>query len=203
VEVDRLLQERSGCDELDQHTLELTYAAGHRLDEPVETGGRQVDPAVGGLASQDVAPHGRIRRLELGHEAAAELSANAFAQLVEVLGRAVTGQDDASAGVDHVLHRVEELELRRGLALQELNVVDDEQTAALAEALLELTRALAPQCSHELVREALGGDVADVAAAQAIALHGNGTRQMGLAHPRSRMEVELVQRSLPIAGNRQ
>ena len=68
------------------------------------------------------------------------------------LGRAVGGEHDLAAGVIQRVEGVEELLLGAGLALQELDVVD-EQHVDVAEARLEGVGAPTGEGVQELVRE--------------------------------------------------
>jgi len=72
-----------------------------------------------------------------------------------ILGQAISGEHDLAPGVQNVLDRVEELELGRGLAFEELHVLHHEELMASPVAMLELGGAIASQGREELVGEIL------------------------------------------------
>ena len=97
--------------------------------------------------------------LDVGDEPGLEAVAQAVFELVEVAGRAVGGEDELVAGVVEGVEGVEELLLGARLALEELNVVE-EQYVELAEAALEAVGAARRQGVQELAGEGLAGGVA-------------------------------------------
>ena len=83
------------------------------------------------------------------------------ASRAERLGRPVAREHDLLAGGVQRVEGVDELLLGVLLALEHLDVVD-QQRVELAVAGLEQLRAVAAQRAHELAREPLGGRVVDV-----------------------------------------
>ena len=79
------------------------------------------------------------RGLHVGDQAPLEPAAQPVLEGLEALGRAVGGEHDLLVGVVQGVEGVEELLLRLGLALEELDVVD-EQHVDLAVAPLERLR---------------------------------------------------------------
>ena len=98
---------------------------------------------------------------------------------------------------------MEELELRRGLGAEELDVLDHQQLAALAEAPLEGLHALRADRRHELAREALGRGVDGALAPAAARLGDDRAREVRLAEPLLGDEEERVQALLSILRQRE
>ncbi len=91
-------------------------------------------------ALEDLEPQFLFERAHLDHEPAREARTHAVVEAFEI-GRRPVGRDhDLTAGVDQRVERVAELDLRR-LALQELQVVDDQHVDA-AQRFLEGERRL-------------------------------------------------------------
>ncbi len=127
----------------------------HDLRRHVETGmggphGRQA-------RREDRDPQLLVERADLDHKAACEARADPLVQRLKLGRRTVGGDDDLTAGIDQRVDRVAELGLDR-LALDELNVVEDEQVDA-AQPLLVGERGLRLQGIDETVHEAVGGQV--------------------------------------------
>ena len=113
---------------------------------------------VGALA-QDRQAGGELGGLDVGDEAGLEALAQAVLERLEVAGWAVGGQHDLPSGVVEGVEGVEELLLGLRLALEELDVVD-EQHVDLAKAGLEASASSAGERAEELVREVLAGGAA-------------------------------------------
>src|SRR4030095_8924033 len=102
-------------------------------------------------------------------------------QRLEALGRPVGGQHDLLVGVVQRVEGVEELLLGLGLALQELDVVDEEYVD-LAVAALERLLALVLDRVDELVGELFTRDVADLrAGVEAADVVAHRVQEVGLA----------------------
>jgi len=71
------------------------------------------------------------------------------------LRRAIRGDHQPPPGCDDLVHRVEEFFLRRILAGDELDVVDQQQVS-ISEALFEADRVVFLQRTNELDHEFLG-----------------------------------------------
>ena len=90
---------------------------------------------------------------------ACEALAQAVLERLQVVGRAIGGEHDLAAAVVEGVEGVEELLLGPGLALEELDVVD-EQHVDVAEARLEGLGVAAAERAEELVGEGLAGRAA-------------------------------------------
>ena len=106
---------------------ELEHVVGHR------------QPLLGGLLAQDRDPGLEVGRLHVGDQAPLEPAAHPLLEAAELLGRQVRGDDDLLVGVVQRVEGVEELLLGLLLALQELDVVD-QQDVDVAVAALEAWR---------------------------------------------------------------
>ena len=130
-------------------------------------------------------------RGHLDHEAAGQPRADAVIEAFEI-GRRTVGRDhDLAAGIDQRVQRVTELGLRR-LALQELEIVDDEHVDA-AQRFLEGERRLRLQRGDEAVHEFFRGEIEHLALVAGIAGPGHRLQQMRLAEPDAGMDVERVE----------
>ena len=108
------------------------------------------------------------------------------------LGGAVGGQHDLLVGVVEGVERVEELLLGLGLALQELDVVD-QQHVDVAVAALEAVLPVVADRVDELVGELFARDVADLrAAVEAADVVADRVQQVGLAQPGLAVDQERV-----------
>ena len=123
-----------------------------------------MDPSRRRFRAQDVSAHDRVGPLELRDEAPGQLGPHPLGEARELPRRPVARQQHATAGIQHVLHGVEELELGLHAAFEELDVLDDQQSDRPAVALLEILGASVPHRGHELARELLGGRVDDTGA---------------------------------------
>ena len=102
----------------------------------------------------------QVRRLDVGHEPGLEALAQAVLERLQVVGRTVGGEHDLASAVVQGVEGVEELLLGLGLALEELDVVE-EQHVDVAEAGLEGVGVAAAERAEELVGEGLAGGAAD------------------------------------------
>ena len=103
---------------------------------------------------------GRSGGLDVGDEAGLEALAQAVLERLQVVRGAVGGEHDLAPAVVEGVEGVEELLLGAGLALEELDVVD-EQHVDVAEAALKHLGAAFAERAEELVREGLAGRRAD------------------------------------------
>ena len=113
-----------------------------------------------GALAQDRQAGGEVRRLDVGDEPGLEALAQTVLERLQVVGRAVGGEHDLPAAVVEGVEGVEELLLGLGLALEELDVVE-EQHVDVAEAGLEAVGVPAAERAEELVGEGLAGRAAD------------------------------------------
>ena len=131
-----------------------------------------------------------VEAADLDAKAAGEARSHALVKAVEVGRRTIGRDDDLSMAVDQGVQRMAELLLDR-LALQELNVVDDENIDA-AQLFLEGDRGLRLERGDEAIHEALGGEIDDAALRRRGGV-GDGLQQMGLAEPHGGMQVERIE----------
>jgi hypothetical protein len=146
-----------------------------------------------GLLADDGHPRLELRRLHVGHEAPLEARHQPLFHLVELLGVLVAGDDDLLAGLVKRVERVKELLLRLRLACKEVDVVDQEQVAPLAEAVAEVVHALVLEGLHEFVHEALGADVDDARARPLLPdAIGDRVHEVRFAEPRAPADEQRV-----------
>ena len=150
------------------------------------------DAVVLDALAQDRQARREVGRRELGDEAGLEALEQAGLERGHVGGQAVAREDELAAGLVQRVEGVEELLLGLRLALQELDVVD-EQDVGVAEARLEVVDVAGLQRRDELVREALGGRAAHAQAAAVVAdVVADRVQQVGLAEAGRPVEEERV-----------
>ena len=158
---DRAAGERAVGDDADQRALE-------RADVGVDALGDQVDRdridacqrVLLHALAQDRPARGEVGRADVGHQAGLEPLAQAVLECVEVAREAIGREDELGAGAVQRVEGVEELLLGARLALQELDVVDEQDVDAAICRLERLERPVV-QRADELVGERLGGRVED------------------------------------------
>ena len=113
-------------------------------DVVLDVGGDEVEDVMGdvlalafGLLAQDGEAGFELGRLDVGDEPPLEAAAEAVFQRGDGFWGTVRGDDDLAATLMEEVERVEELLLRAFLAFHELDVVDEEHIAVVAEAALE------------------------------------------------------------------
>ena len=122
-------------------------------------------------------------RLDVGDQPPLEPGAHPVFQGLQPFRWSVRGHHDLLVRVVQRVEGVEELLLGSFLALQELDVVD-EQDVDVAVAPLERDLAVVPQAVDEVVGELLGGDVAHPhPGEQPLGVVPDGVQQMRLAQP--------------------
>ena len=125
----------------DERALERADVVRDAVGDDVERLGLgEVDAVVLDALAQHRQAHGAVRRADVGDEAGLEPLAETVLEGVEVAREAVGRQDELAAGLVERVERVEELLLGLHLALEELDVVDEEDVGA-TEAALEARRA--------------------------------------------------------------
>ena len=117
---------------------------------------RRRDPAL-----QDLQPQFLFQRAHLDHKPAGEPRAHAVVEAFQIGRRTVGGDHHLPAGIDQRVERVAELDLR-GLALQELQIVDHQHVNA-AQRFLEGERRLRLERGDEAVHEFFGGEIQHLA----------------------------------------
>ena len=133
-----------------------------------------------------------VGRAHVADQAGLEALAQPVLERRHVAREAVRGQHDLRAGRVQRVEGVEELLLRLGLALEELDVVD-EQDADVAVGALEGVDAVVVQRADEVVRERLDGRVAHgqpVAVGRDVV--GDRVQQVRLAEPGRAADEERV-----------
>ena len=135
---------------------------------------------------------GQVRRFDGDRQAPLEAVAQARGEGRELARDPVGGEDQLAAGLIERVEGVEELLFGGGLALEELDVVD-QQHVDVAVGGLEGLGAGAAQGRDELVGERLGGRVADAEAGSVVVeVVGDRREQVGLAEPGRPVEEERV-----------
>ena len=153
---------------------------------------RRGEPLRRGLLAQDRDPGLQVGRLDVGDQAPLEPVAQPVLQRLEPLGRPVGGEHDLLVGVVQRVEGVEELLLRLLLALQELDVVD-QQHVDVAVAALEAVLPVVADRVDELVGELLAGDVAHLGAGvEAAHVVPDRVQQVGLAEPGVAVDQQRV-----------
>ena len=153
---------------------------------------RRGEPVHRGLLAQDRDAGLEVGRLDVGDQAPLEPVAQPVLERLEPLGCAVGGEHDLLVGVVEGVEGVEELLLGLGLALQELDVVDQEHVD-VAVAPLEPVLPVVADRVDELVGELLAGDVAHLGAGvEAAHVVADGVQQVGLAQPGVAVDEQRV-----------
>ena len=180
--------ERAEGDDADQRALERAHVVLDALGDHLqgELVG-QLDAVVVGALAQDRQARGELGWLDVGDEAGLEALAQAVLERLQVVRGAVGGEHDLAPAVVQGVEGVEELLLGLGLALEELDVVE-QQHVDVAEARLEVLGVAVAERVEELVREGLAGRAA----------HG----EPGL-WASSRLAIELSRWVLPTPGGPQ
>ena len=130
--------------------------------------------------------------VDVGDETGLEALAQAILQGLQVSWGSVRGEHQLGSGFVEGVEGVEELLLGAGLALEELDVVD-EQDVHVAEARLEGVHATFVQGCLKLVGEGLAGAGADAQAGIVAEDHARDRAQeVGLADPRRTADEEWV-----------
>ena len=134
---------------------------------------RDADPRLQYTAAQLL-----IERPDIDAESAGQPRAHPFLEAFQIGRRTIRRDHNLTPGIKQRIERVAELLLDH-LALQELDIVDDEKIDG-THLLLESDRVLRAQRRHESVHEFLGGEI-DHAAAGACASMRDGLDDMRLS----------------------
>ncbi|PAV66171.1 hypothetical protein WR25_02116 [Diploscapter pachys] len=170
-------------------------------DVGVDARGQQVEHLCGNLCLGQVCEfpvqygtaQREVGRLDVGDEADRHAADDPRLDAVQRLRAPIGGDDEAAARPHDLVDRVEEFFLRRILARDELQVVDQQQVGA-AQPLLEGVRVARPERADKIEHEALGRH----------AQHGrirmlrqkrmaDRVHQVRLALPRPRMEEQRAE----------
>ena len=178
----------------DQRTLELADVGLDLRRDELEHVRRRVQPVLGRLLAQDRDPRLQVRRLHVGDQAPLEPGAQPVLQRGQLLGRPVRADDDLLVGVVQGVEGVEELLLGPFLALQELDVVDQEDVV-VAVAPLEGGLLVVAQRVDEVVGELLGAHVAHPRVLeQPLRVVADRVQQVRLAQPGVPVDEQRVVR---------
>ena len=160
------------------------------LDDLVGDG--QLEVVEAGLLLQDGDAVLEVGRIDVRDHAPLEAGDEAGLESGDLLGRPVGGEHDLPAGLVDGVERVEELFLRGLLALEELDVVHQQQVD-FAVAAAELAHLAGLDGGDELVGELLGADVREAerrGAAQQLV--GDGLHEVRLAESGVAVDEERV-----------
>ena len=156
---------------------------------------RHRQPVLRRLLAEDRDARLELGRLDVGDQAPLEPRPQPVLQRLEALGRPVGADDDLLVRVVEGVEGVEELFLRTFFALQELDVVD-EQDVDVAVAPLEGDLAVVAQRVDEVVRELFGRDVPDAhAGEEPLRVVADRVQQVRLAEPGLAPDEEGVVRA--------
>ena len=179
--VDRCLVQRSERGDADEGAFEFADVAFDAAGDQLENVVGHVEPVHLRLLAKDRDAGLEFGRLHVGDEPPLEPGAQAILEGRQLLGRPVRGDDDLLVGVVQGVEGVEELLLDTFLALDELDVVD-QQHVDVAVAALERRLAVVAQRVDEVVGEFLGRDVLDPhAGKQPLGVVTGGVQKVGLA----------------------
>ena len=193
LRAERLLRDRGVGDDLGQRPAK---AADVGVDPAGELGqrlaARRLEPGFPRETAQDGEPGRQVGVVDGHRQAPLEAVAQPLGERRQFARQPVGGEDELAAAFVEGIEGVEELLLGRVLALEELDVVD-EQDVEVAVSLLEALGAAATQGRDELVGEALGGRVADLELGRVNPqVVGDRDQQVGLAEPRRPVQEERV-----------
>ena len=147
---------------------------------------------LGRLLAEDGDPRLQVRWLDVGDQTPAETTAQPRLQVLQELRRPVGGHHDLLLGVVQGVEGVEELLLGLLLALQELDVVN-QQDVHVAVALPKLRALVLTDGVDEVVGQFFGGDVADPDGVEVAAyVVAQGVQQVRLAQPGVAVDGERV-----------
>ena len=176
--------QRAEGDDADQRALERADVGVDALGDQLErVGVDAADAVLEHALAQDRQARAEVGRAHVADQAGLEALAQPVLERAHVARQPVGGQHELGAGRVQRVERVEELLLRLGLALEELDVVDEQQVDA-AVGGLERVDAVVVQRADEVVRERLDGRVADgqpVAVGRDVV--GDRVQQVRLAEP--------------------
>ena len=201
--VDRGLVQRRERGDPDERALEFADVALDAAGDQFQDVVGHVEPIHLSLLAQDGDAGLQLGRLDVGDQAPLEAGPQPVFEGGELLGRAVRGDDDLLVRVVQGVEGVEELLLDAFLALDELDVVD-EQHVDVAVAALEGDLAVIAQRVDEVVGEFLGGDVLDAhTGKQSLGVVTGRVQQVGLAEAGLAPDEERVVGAGGRLGDRQ
>ncbi len=193
-EVHRLPVQRGEGGHPDQGALQLTDVARDPRGDELQYLRRGVQLLLHRLLTEDRDPGLQLGRLDIGSQTPLEAVAQAVLQRHQLLGRPVRGEHDLFVRVVQRIEGVEELLLRRLLARQELDVVD-QQDVHVAVALAEGVALPVADRVDELVGELLRAHVPHPGPrVEAPRVVPDRVQQVGLAEPRLPVDEQGVVR---------
>ena len=145
------------CTEFFDNTLQLADIALDVFPEEAEDVVGEIDVQKLSLSFQNGDAKLRFGRLDIDDETAFKSALNTFLEMLDILGRTVGCKNDLFACVVKGVECVEKLLLRRNLARDELDIVDQEHIG-VAVFLFEFRRGFLFDGADELVREVLALD---------------------------------------------
>ena len=184
-------------DDAVQRPFKLAPATLHLVGDEFDHVGIDADLRIasrhfGEAPGEDLAPQIELGQFDVDHEAAHQARAHALVDGVELRRRGVGGDHDLALGVHQRIEGVVEF-LRHRLALQELEVVDEQYVDRL-EVILEPDRVARPERADEMIHEALGGDEQHLAFGMALAHPpGDGIEEMRLAETGGGMDEQRIE----------
>ena len=158
---ERLLVEVGEGGDAGERALELADVVGDRLGDELQHLVGDVDGLALGLLAQDGEAGLEVRWLDVGDQAPLEPRAEAVLEGGDVVRGAVRRHDDLPGRLVEGVEGVEELLLEALLALDELDVVDEEDVGGVAVLPAEGVLGAVADRLDVVVQERLGGDVAD------------------------------------------
>ncbi len=187
--------------------FKLTHRAGgavHQMFQNIGAGLARHDAQLG-QGVQTRLGHGDLQIAVGGFDRAGQAGGQVAAQARLHVGQggrgAVGRQDDAFAVLDQRGQGAEQFFLRRGLAADELHVVQ-QQHVGRAQAFLEGRGRAVLHGAHEGREETLGGQIDHLGVgAQALRLPGDGVQQVGLAVAVGAAEEDRVEVAVGPAGD--
>ena len=145
------------------------------------------------LLPQDGDPVLEVGEAAVGHHAPLEAAHQAGFEPGKLLGRPVRGDHDLLAGLVERIEGVEELLLGALLALQEVDVVHQQEVHVAPVPPLQLRRGAAVDALDDLVDELLGADEEHPGGRGPLDNGvGDGLHQVGLAQPGGAVDEERV-----------
>ena len=193
-EVDRLPVQAGERGDANEGTFELADVRRDLAGDELKNLRRCLKLLLGGLLAEDRDTGLEVGWLNVGRKSPGEPGAHAVFEAGQLLRRDVTGDDDLLVGGVQGVEGVEELFLSLHPALQELDVVDQQDVDVAVAALKSLGFVVADRVD-EVVGELLGADIEHPSAGvQAARVVANRVQQVGLAQSGAAVDEQRVVR---------